>query len=319
MATPTSMFGMSPLDVMEQRIQQQAQENASRRAAQSAAGQSLGIFNPLYQAGLGFSDMAGQAARSLFGAQDPMLMKAAQIQQAMAGKDMNKPEDMIAFSQELAKMGYTAEAMQVAQQARTIDTETFNRRIKLAEFGQSQDKKRKENIDYYKKNPEQAEFRIAELAQTLSTDPTNAAALKEYTEITRAASEGAIEAAGKEEKASVDLEKSKTQLAKYQKDLQDAKKLSPAERLDIETQAARDLYAAYNIDPTKNVEQQLKKNTRLLYSPAGQTIIRVQQDALRKKTTESVSPFAAASAGSPPAAGAAPAAAGTVDFNALPR
>jgi hypothetical protein len=117
------MFGMSPLDVMEQRIQQQTQENASRRAAQSAAGQSLGIFNPLYQAGLGFSDMAGQAARSLFGTQDPMLMKAAQIQQAMAGRDMNKPEDMIAFSQELAKMGYTAEAMQVAQQARTAGLE----------------------------------------------------------------------------------------------------------------------------------------------------------------------------------------------------
>jgi hypothetical protein len=58
-------------------------------------------------------------------------MKAAQIQQAMSGKDMNKPEDMLAFSQELAAMGYTAEAMQVAQQARTISTE--ERKIGLDE------------------------------------------------------------------------------------------------------------------------------------------------------------------------------------------
>jgi len=123
MATPTSMFGMSPLDILEQRIQQQEKSNQFRRAAQSQAGQSLGIFAPLYEAGLGFSDLAGQASRAVFGNQDPMLMKASQIQEAMAGKDMNKPEDMASFARELAARGYTNEAIQIAQQARSMTTE----------------------------------------------------------------------------------------------------------------------------------------------------------------------------------------------------
>lgn len=123
MATPTSMFGMSPLDILEQRIQQQEKSNQFRRAAQSQAGQSLGIFAPLYEAGLGFSDLAGQASRAVFGNQDPMLIKASQIQEAMAGKDMNKPEDMASFARELAAKGYTNEAIQIAQQARSMTTE----------------------------------------------------------------------------------------------------------------------------------------------------------------------------------------------------
>jgi hypothetical protein len=303
----TSLFGMSPLDVMERRIQQQAQDNASRRAAQSAAGQSLGIFNPLYQAGLGFSDMAGQATRGLFGAQDPMLMKAAQIQQAMSGKDMNKPEDMLAFSQELAAMGYTAEAMQVAQQARAIDTETFNRRIKLAEFGQSQDKKRKENVDYYKKNPEQAEFRIAQLAETLSADPTNETALQEYNQITRAASEGAIEATQKAQKEELGTDIDKARLAKYRKELEDAQKFGPAERWQAEKTAALTLLRNYNIDPTKPLNKQDPPlPASLLYGPVGGEITKAYERAVRPDVgapmavpTPAPAPAPANAAGSP--------------------
>jgi hypothetical protein len=141
----TSIFGMSPLDVMEKRIQQQTQENSARRASQSAAGQSLGIFNPLYQAGLSFSDLAGQGAKSLFGNQDPMLMKATQIQQAMAGKNLNSPQGMSEFANELARMGYTNEAMQVAQQARTAGLE--ERRFELSEAQVAQGERRLEMDD----------------------------------------------------------------------------------------------------------------------------------------------------------------------------
>jgi hypothetical protein len=125
MATPTSMFGMSPLDVVQQRIQEQEKMNMLRRQQRSQEGSEFGVFAPLYRAGLGFGDIAGQAlTQSVFGQQqDPMLKKAVDIQSVLSGRDVTKPEDLSAIASELAKMGYGNEAAQVAQQARTAGLE----------------------------------------------------------------------------------------------------------------------------------------------------------------------------------------------------
>lgn len=125
MATPGSMFGMSPLDVVQQRIQEQEKMNMLRRSQRAQEGSEFGVFAPLYRAGLGFGDIAGQAlTQGVFGQQqDPMLKKAVDIQSVLSGRDVTKAEDLSAIASELNKMGYGNEAMAAAQQARAITTE----------------------------------------------------------------------------------------------------------------------------------------------------------------------------------------------------
>lgn len=300
MATPTSMFGMSPLDVVQQRIQEQEKMNMLRRQQRSQEGSQFGVFAPLYQAGLGFGDIAGQAiTQGVFGQQqDPMLKKAVDIQSVLSGRDVTKAEDLTAISKDLINLGYNAEGMQVAKQARDIETGDLDRQIKLAQFGESMTEKKRKAVDYYKKNPEQAEFRLAQLAEIIKNDPGNAAAVQEYEQITRAASEGAIEASTKTEKETLELESSKVNLQKARQDLQKA---------NTNAQAAIDFFKAYGLDPAKGLDDQpnFKKIPASIRASAGfmPALFDAQQKALtllKPTTTPQGAPAAAASRGNDP-------------------
>jgi hypothetical protein len=300
MATPTSMFGMSPLDVVQQRIQEQEKMNMLRRQQRSQEGSQFGVFAPLYQAGLGFGDIAGQAiTQGVFGQQqDPMLKKAIDIQSVLSGRDVTKAEDLAAISKDLINLGYNSEGMQVAKQARDIETGDLDRQIKLAQFGESMTEKKRKTVDYYKKNPEQAEFRLTQLAEIIKNDPGNAAAIQEYEQITRAASEGGIEAKAKAEKETLELETSKVNLQKARQDLQKA---------NTNAQAAIDFFKAYGLDPAKGLDDQpnFKKIPASIRASAGfmPALFDAQQKALtllKPTTAPSGAPAAGASRANDP-------------------
>lgn len=157
MATPGSMFGMSPLDVVQQRIQEQEKMNMLRRQQRSQEGSEFGVFAPLYRAGLGFGDIAGQAlTQGVFGQQqDPMLKKAVDIQSVLSGRDVTKAEDLSSISSDLIKMGYNNEAMAAAQQARAISAQE-------KEFGFKEEelRLRERGVDLQKTQVEQGQERI---------------------------------------------------------------------------------------------------------------------------------------------------------------
>jgi hypothetical protein len=183
---------------------------------------------------------------------------------------------------QLRQAGFGDLAPLAFQEARKFTIEDAELGIKQARAGREAREATQKNVDYYKKNPEQAEFRIAQLAETLSTDPTNATALQEYNQITRAASEGSIEATQKAQKEELGTDIDKARLAKYRKDLEDAQKFGPAERWQAEKSAALTLLKNYNIDPTKPLnKQEPPLPASLLYGPVGGEITKAYERAVR--------------------------------------
>ena len=275
--------------------QLQAQEMQRVNPTGSAAG-ALGAL-----LGRGISNVS--QGKGFFQAPDYGLQRVAGVQNIMNSVEFD-PNNPAKYYQEvgnqLRQAGFGNLAPLAFQEARKLSIQDTELGIKQAKAGADAREAARKNVDYYKKNPEQAEFRIAQLAQTLSTDPTNAAALEEYTKITRAASEGAIEATQKAEKETVGLAKDRAQLAKYKKDLEDAQKFGPAQRWDAETDAARKLLQTYNIDITKPLEGQVKGSTA--YGPMAGEISQAFERAVRKKTTEGGGPGSAAPGATPTAA-----------------
>lgn len=243
----------------------------------------LGPFAGLTQAG---TEMLSRGVGGLFGIKDPELERNRLLSQV----DYNDPASLQAAAQELASIGKVDDAMKLASQARTISTEERKYSLDMAKYRkdlikEATDEERKK-IEFYFKNPEQATFRLEELARTLATNPSDPVALKEYEQITAAASTGAMEKFEKEQKsareataAKIDEEKSRVLIKKYRKDLEDATKFGPGERWQAEKQAALNLLKNYNIDPTKPLEGQVKAS--LLYSPAGAEITNAYERALR--------------------------------------
>lgn len=272
------------------------QERAQATQAMFASGQS-----PYERMGMAIGNILGTA----LGVRDPALERASSAQNIYNEVLQTNPDVTSAgfyqeLSRKLAAAGLTQEAAYSMKEARNIQMQNLELGSKQAKAETDAIEAARKNVDYYKKNPEQAEFRIAQLAQTLATDPTNAAALQEYTQITRAASEGSIEATQKAEKETVGLAKDRAQLAKYQKDLADAQKFGPAQRWDAETDAARKLLQTYNIDITKPLEGQVKGSTA--YGPMAGEISQAFERAVRKKTTEGGGPGSAAPGATPAAA-----------------
>jgi len=260
----------TPQQIMQERVKQQQSMYAS---AQS----------PYERMGMAIGNILGGA----LGVRDPEMERASLTQSIYNDtlsnvSDITSPDFYTTLSKNLASAGLLPEAAYSAQEARKYRLEELDLNIKQAKAGREAREAAQKNVDYYKKNPEQAEFRIAQLAQTLSNDPTNAAALQEYTQITRAASEGSIEATQKAQKEELGTDIDRARLAKYRKDLEDAQKFGPAERWQAEKAAALTLLKNYNIDPTKPLnKQEPPLPASLLYGPVGGEITKAYERAVR--------------------------------------
>lgn len=259
---------------------------------------------------------------SLFDIQDPQLQKATNItsifNDIMKDTDPTKSDyasKLETLATRLAEQGYGREAAMATMEANKAAIQLEELGIKRGSAAREARTKEQADIKFYTDNPDQATFELQRLAQIIEADPTNQTALDRYQKIAAAGQTGALARAEREEKESLGTAKDRALLAKYQKDLSDAQKFGPAERWDAETQAARDLLASYNIDATKPIKDQVKAG--ILYGPGGQTLIRAQQTALQRKTSEGGGPTAAPVPAIPQRA--APAPARVIDFGQLPK
>jgi hypothetical protein len=272
----TSFGATSDQDILDKIRQEQMARN---RAMTSNLGKYAGLAQAGMEAAQGFNTSVGR----LFGAEDPRLQKNSLLREAgdavkARGVDMSDAlATLKAFSEELMKRGLYQEATalvpqiqqaqrQAAQDARAAAQDVrAERQLQISEdtlaLKQSaEDRARisagleanRKTTEFYKKNPEQAEFRLQELARIIQADPNNQAALKEYESITAAGSQGAIERTGRQAKEELEARKEKALIEKYNKETKevaDNSKLTPAQRWNAERQAAIELFKAYNLDP----------------------------------------------------------------------
>lgn len=153
-----------------------------------------------------------------------------------------------------------AGAMEQFQKQETAATETYRK-----------------NIEFYKKNPEQAATKLAELAARIEINPQDAGAISEYNTIAQAASSGAMTATAQAEKEALSAESIRTTIAKNKRELaQLGDKFEAGDRWNAERQAAIDLFAANNLDPKKPLKGAALVNTEL---------VRAQSTALREPWT----------------------------------
>jgi hypothetical protein len=238
--------------------------------------QNLGKYAGLASQGMETAQGFNTSVGKLFGIQDPRLQKNSAIREAgeavkARGVNMDDPlATLKAFSEELMKRGLYQEATALIpqiQQAQRLAAQDVRaeRQLQISEdtlaLKQSaEDRARisagleanRKTTEFYKKNPEQAEFRLQELARIIQADPNNQAALKEYESITAAGSQGAIERTGRQAKEELEARKEKALIEKYQKETKevaDNAKLTPAQRWNAERQAAIELFKAYKLDP----------------------------------------------------------------------
>jgi hypothetical protein len=148
-------------------------------------------------------------------------------------------------------------AMEQSQKQETAATEAYRK-----------------NIEFYKKNPEQAATRLAELAARIEINPQDAAAVSEYTTIAQAASSGAMAETAQAEKEALSAESIRTTIAKNKRELaQLGDKFEAGDRWNAERQAAIDLFAANKLDPKQPLKGAALINTEL---------VRAQSVALRE-------------------------------------
>lgn len=149
----------------------------------------------------------------------------------------------------------------------------------------------RKNIEFYKKNPEQAATKLAELAARIEINPQDSAAISEYTTIAQAASSGAMAETAQAEKEALSAESIRTTIAKNKRELaQLGDKFEAGDRWNAERQAAIDLFAANKLDPKQPLKGAALLNTEL---------VRAQSVALRE-------PWTGAPTAARPAATAAP-------------
>lgn len=289
MATPfqTSLFGIDPIKYRQERAAEFDRLLAAQQSPQSRMGFAIG-------------NLLG----GVFGGEDPALARASAIQGiynqvAQQFPDQTSPEFYKALANAIPAE-YADAKIIASEKAQAAEAASLDRQIKLGKLGRETTEAEQKELKFFTENPDQAAFELQRLAKIIEADPNNQAALARYEKIATAGTTGAITRAGAEEKADVTLKKEKALTAKYEKDLEDAKKFGPAERWDAETDAARTLLQGYGIDPTKPLQSQNIPSS-ILYGPAGQSIVSASEKALRKKTTEGGVPGVA-----PAAAQAAP-------------
>jgi hypothetical protein len=315
-----SLFGASPEQVLMAR-QKEAQEQQLLRNQQIAQqGQQFGVFAPLYQAGLKFGDIGTQAAmQRLFPQQtDPLLKKAVDIQGVLsqyADKDLTDPAVLKDISGKLREQGYVNESFQLSTQAFTMEKQMEELGIKRATAGREARKAERDELEFFKKNPEQTGPALQTLAAQLSQDPTNPALLKRYTEIAQAGTSGSMEAAAKEEKDKLDAEKTRTIIDKNKKELKDiGTNFDAGTRWNYERQAAINLLASNGYNPGDKLRGADLLNPEL---------VQAQEKAMREPWAGSAMPSARSAttprplAFKPPAAGQSSGA--VVDFDSLPK
>jgi hypothetical protein len=332
-----SLFGTSPEEVILARQKEARQEQLLRNQQIAQQGSQFGVFAPLYQAGLRFGDIAGQAvSQGLFpGSADPILKKAVDVQSVLSryqGQDLSDPTVLKGMSGELSKLGYANEAMMLSKEATTAERlaraekrEETKLDIQLAELGikrrtltRQEEKDERDLVEFFKKNPEQSGTALQTLAAQIERDPTNQVLLDRYNKIAQAGTSGAMEVSAKAEKTAIETEKDRVLIARYRQELDDTRKLKPADRYDAEIDAARDLLKNYKIDITKPLEGQV--SAQVLYGPIAGELTNAYERALRRKTTEmggAPAPVPGATPG--PVAAPTSGASRVIDFNALPK
>jgi len=124
-----------------------------------------------------------------------------------------------------------------------------------------------------------------------------------------------MEVSAKAERTAIETEKDRVLIARYRQELDDTRKLKPADRYDAEIDAARDLLKNYKIDITKPLEGQV--SAQVLYGPIAGELTNAYERALRRKTTEMGGAPAPAPGATPgPAAAPTSGASKVIDFNA---
>jgi hypothetical protein len=149
-------------------------------------------------------------------------------------------------------------------------------------------------LKFFKDNPEQSTFALQELAQKIEANPKDTDALKQYEQITTAASEGSIAKFAASQKENLNKELDTVRLLDYKNRLNESATLTPAARYNNEIDAARDLLKVYEIDVNKPLEGQVK--AKVLYGPLAAELTNAYERALRKKTNEGGRASAAPSA-----------------------
>jgi hypothetical protein len=130
------------------------------------------------------------------------------------------------------------------------------------------------NIEFYKKNPEQAATKLKELDARIEINPQDSAAISERNTIAEAARIGAKIVTTQAEKDALSAESIRTTIAKNKRELaQLGDKFEAGDRWNAERQAAIDLFAANNLDPKKPLKGAALINTEL---------VRAQSTALRE-------------------------------------
>jgi hypothetical protein len=303
MATPfqTSLFGIDPIKYRQERAAEYDRLLAAQQSPQSRMGFAIG-------------NLLG----GVFGGEDPALSRASAIQGiynkvAQQFPDQTSPEFYKALANAIPAE-YADAKIIAAEKAQAAEAASLDRQIKLGKLGRETTEAEQKELKFFTENPDQATFELQRLAKIIEADPNNQAALARYEKIATAGTTGAITRAGAEEKADVDIKKNKALINKYEKDLEDAKKFGPEERLNMEIDAARLLLKGYGVDPSKPLQGQ-NIPASILYGPAGQSIVQASQKALQKKTTESSVPYVAPQAGPAAAPAGAP---GVIDFSKLP-
>jgi hypothetical protein len=123
-----SLFGVSPEEIVFARQKEARQEQLLRNQQIAQQGQQFGVFAPLYQAGLRFGDIAGQAVtQGLFPSTvDPLLKKAVDMQNILSkyqGQDFGSSSVLGQIAGDLAASGYAREATSLADDIARIKRE----------------------------------------------------------------------------------------------------------------------------------------------------------------------------------------------------
>jgi hypothetical protein len=138
-----SLFGASPEEVILARQKEARQEQLLRNQQIAQQGSQFGVFAPLYQAGLRFGDIAGQAiTQGLFPSTgDPLLKKATDIQSVLSkyqGRDLTNSDILKSISGELASLGYANEAMMLSNEAAKYSEQEFGRGLRERQLAVSE-------------------------------------------------------------------------------------------------------------------------------------------------------------------------------------
>lgn len=275
-STVGSLFG---IDLGTDRQDILSQIVKERQASNIAKTQGLGKFAGLAQSGMESAQMFGDIVKQSVGVKDQRLAQQDNRDQVVAKanariKDPSDQEEVYrVMAEEFQAAGLTKEALVMSSKLSEVKTKKAEYNLKAKKAAREETESKQKTIEFYTKNPDQASIELQRLSKVLEENPNDTEALRRYEEITAAGTTGAMQRAGKEEKADVELKKDKALIVKYKQDINDASKLGTADKWNAEREAAIALFKANGIDPTKPLKGTALANTAL---------VQAQQVALRE-------------------------------------